>query len=92
MGSPNDVGAAVRISEMGDSMRRLGDDISLGALGLTADKKTRTSAKGKPGAVTAKRSTRGSDQHIASALRNAYEEAVQEDVPSEFLDLLGKLS
>lgn len=33
-----------------------------------------------------------SDRHIAAALRDAYDEAVREDVPSEFLDLLGKLA
>lgn len=30
--------------------------------------------------------------HVAAALRDAYEEAVREDVPSEFLALLGKLA
>ncbi|WP_442680346.1 NepR family anti-sigma factor [Sphingomonas sp. ASY06-1R] len=39
-----------------------------------------------------KRASRGSDPHVSNALRNAYEEAVSEDVPQEFLDLLGKLT
>ncbi|WP_174274008.1 NepR family anti-sigma factor [Sphingomonas bacterium] len=30
--------------------------------------------------------------HIAGSLRTAYEETVREQVPQEFLDLLGKLS
>lgn len=32
------------------------------------------------------------DLHVAGALRTAYEEAVRETIPAEFLDLLGKLS
>ena len=32
------------------------------------------------------------DSHIASSLRSAYDEAVREKIPQEFLDLLGKLS
>jgi hypothetical protein len=34
----------------------------------------------------------GADPQVARALRTAYEEAVMEDVPAEFLDLLNKLS
>ncbi|MEH3105999.1 MAG: NepR family anti-sigma factor [Sphingomonas fennica] len=38
------------------------------------------------------RPTRPRDNHVGIALRSAYDEAVREDVPPEFLDLLGKLS
>ncbi len=31
------------------------------------------------------------DLHVAGALRKAYDEAVREEIPSEFLDLLGQL-
>ncbi|WP_404710107.1 NepR family anti-sigma factor [Sphingomonas sp. MMS24-J13] len=76
---------------------RLDDDLRRGAFGLTADNSdkkpksagTKAAGKGKPGS---KGSARGSDPHVANALRTAYEEAVKEDVPAEFLDLLGKLS
>lgn len=34
----------------------------------------------------------GGDPTVARALKTAYEEAVKEDVPAEFLDLLNKLS
>ena len=68
---------------------RLDDDLQRGAFGLTTDKKPKAAAKGKAGST---RSPRGADPHVANALRSAYEEAVKEDVPSEFLDLLGKLN
>ena len=70
---------------------RLDDFDMRGTFGLTADNTIKTPAR-KPGSGSGKRSTRGADQHLANALRNAYEEAVQEDVPPEFLDLLGKLT
>jgi hypothetical protein len=36
---------------------------------------------------------RGPDSdHVGKALRSAYDEALREDVPDDFLDLLGKLS
>ena len=62
-----------------------------GAYGLTADKKSRTAARDKAQAA-GKRGSRGADPHVADALRSAYEEAIREDVPAEFLDLLGKLN
>jgi hypothetical protein len=72
---------------------RLDDDLLRGAFGLTAEKKPKTAGKAKAGPAGAGASgTRGSDPHISNALRSAYEEAVKEDVPAEFLDLLGKLS
>jgi hypothetical protein len=62
-----------------------------GALGLTANKKSKPAAHGKarPGA---RRGAQDGDPHVSSALRSAYEETVREDVPREFLDLLGRLS
>jgi hypothetical protein len=63
-----------------------------GALGLTADRKTKTpgSETGKDGA--GRRANRPGDANVSDALRNAYQQAVGEDVPQEFLDLLGKLA
>ena len=71
---------------------RLDDDLLRGAFGLMADKKPGTAEKGKSGSAGGRRGKRGADPHISNALRSAYEEAVKEDVPSEFLDLLGKLN
>ena len=71
---------------------RLDDDILRGALGLTADKTYKVAGRDKLASDIVKRGARGSDPHVANALRNAYEEAVSEDVPQEFLDLLGKLT
>lgn len=71
---------------------RLDDDLHRGAFGLTGEKKPTMAAKGKTGTAAGKRAARGADPHVSNALRSAYEEAVKEDVPSEFLDLLGKLS
>jgi len=65
-----------------------------GTTGLAADKTKRQGAKA-PSASNGGRKGRGgrtAESHVANALRSAYEEAVKEDVPSEFLDLLGKLS
>ncbi len=59
---------------------------------MTADKKPKATEKGKSGSAGGKRGARGADPHISHALRSAYEEAVKEDVPTEFLDLLGKLN
>jgi hypothetical protein len=71
---------------------RLDDDIQRGAFGLTADKTSKVTGRAKQASGTGKRGARGHDPHVANALRNAYEEAVSEDVPKEFLDLLDKLS
>jgi hypothetical protein len=71
---------------------RLDDDFAWGAFGLTAEKTDKKAARDSHGSVTGKRGGRGADTHVASALRDAYEEAVSEDVPKEFLDLLGKLT
>jgi hypothetical protein len=60
-----------------------------GTKGLAAEKIKRPGerASGRKG-----RGSRTAESHVANALRSAYEEAVKEDVPIEFLDLLGKLS
>lgn len=71
---------------------RLDDDIQRGAIGLTADKTSKATRRDDRASGTGKRGTRGADPYVANALRNAYQEAVSEDVPQEFLDLLGKLS
>jgi hypothetical protein len=74
-----------------DAVVRLDDEYLQGAVGLTADKKTRTAGRAKTGTGAGVKRARNPDQHIANALRSAYEEAIQEDVPPEFLDLLGRL-
>ena len=71
---------------------RLDDDIQRGAFGLTADKTSKATGRDSRASGTGKRSGRSHDPHVANALRNAYEEAVREDVPQEFIDLLGKLT
>ena len=71
---------------------RLDDDIQRGAFGLTAGKTSKAAGREKRASGTGKRGTRGHDPHVANALRSAYEEAIREDVPQEFIDLLGKLS
>jgi len=71
---------------------RLDDDIQRGAYGLTADKTSKAIGRNKQASGTGKRNARGHDPHVANALRSAYEEAIREDVPQEFIDLLGKLS
>jgi len=71
---------------------RLDNDIQRGAVGLTAEKTSKVTGRQKQGSGTGKRDARGHDPHVANALRDAYQEAVSEDVPQEFLDLLGKLT
>jgi hypothetical protein len=67
----------------------LGFEVNQGAFGLVADKKGRdgggdeTSRRKKPG---------GPESHVANALKTAYEDAVRENVPDEFIGLLGKLT
>jgi hypothetical protein len=61
-------------------------DRGRGILALTDDKKTRWKTGEKS-------STDGSaDRDVGHALRSVYAKTVSEDVPSELLDLLGKLS
>jgi len=65
-----------------------------GTTGLAAEKTKGQGARRQSasGGVRKGRGSRTAQSHVANALRSAYEEAVKEDVPSEFLDLLGKLS
>ena len=54
-------------------------------------------ASGKKGAEASGRAAKAgapkaAEGHVGNALRVAYEAAVREEVPSEFLDLLGKLA
>lgn len=48
-------------------------------------------AETKPGKTKAARKGAGTDE-VGRALRSAYDETLQEDVPDDFLSLLGKLS
>jgi hypothetical protein len=49
--------------------------------------------KADTGAAGSRRAPRKrTESHVGNALRSAYDEAVREDVPDEFLDLLKKLS
>ena len=70
-----------------------GSDI-WGTTGLASEKIKRPGAKGQSpaGAARKGRGVRPAESHVANALRSAYEETIKEDVPNEFLDLLGKLS
>ncbi|UAK26420.1 hypothetical protein K8P63_00330 [Sphingomonas nostoxanthinifaciens] len=63
-----------------------------GTKGLTSIKKNGSAGREKTGAEAGAKRPRDPDQHVANALRSAYEEAIQEDVPPEFLDLLRKLN
>ena len=59
---------------------------------MVADKKDGTTSEGSAPAKPAQNAVRPADGHVVDALRNAYRETVEEDVPADFLDLLGKLS
>lgn len=60
-----------------------------GAHELVDEKKVRQ-GKDASQSPARKRAPRA-DIHVSGALRTAYEETVREDIPAEFLDLLGKL-
>jgi hypothetical protein len=69
------------------------DDIKAqGACGLTADRESKAIKRDSTRTGSGQRSARAQDAHVSDALRNAYEQAVNEDVPQEFIDLLGKLA
>lgn len=63
-----------------------------GASVLVADKKDGTTSEGSARVKSARKASRPTDGHVVDALRNAYREAVEEEIPADFLDLLGKLS
>jgi hypothetical protein len=51
-----------------------------------------TDMKRAPSRPRGKRASRSkSKEHVADALRSVYQRAVDEDIPPEMLDLLGKL-
>ena len=56
------------------------------------DEKKVRQGKDASQAATRKGDEARPDGHVSGALRTAYEETVREDIPPEFLDLLGKLS
>lgn len=62
-----------------------------GAHGLVDEKKVRQGKDASQSASRKKRKDARGDIRVAGALRTAYEETVREEIPSEFLDLLGKL-
>ena len=65
---------------------RLGQD-SKTATGKAADVRSGSAAGSKPGAVK----VLGKDRDMSSALRSVYQTAVEEPIPDDLLDLLGKL-
>ena len=64
-----------------------------GVSGLNAENDKNTPAPGEPSGrkAPARRKGAGTDE-VGKALRSAYDETLREDVPDDFLDLLGKLS
>jgi hypothetical protein len=64
-----------------------------GVSGLSADNSNSTTAQGEPKVKKApgRRKGAGPDE-VGKALRSAYDETLRENVPDDFLDLLGKLS
>jgi hypothetical protein len=60
---------------------------------LNADNSNGTPAPGEPSGRKAppRRKGAGTDD-VGKALRSAYDEALREEVPDDFIDLLGKLS
>lgn len=58
---------------------------------MVDEKKVRQGRDASQSSAKKKRAPSGTDIHVAGALRTAYEETVREEIPAEFLDLLGKL-
>ena len=60
---------------------------------MSADNSNKTPRSVDPPAkkASARRKGAGKDE-VGKALRSAYDEALREEVPDDFLDLLGKLS
>lgn len=61
-----------------------------GTLALNDNKKTGRSGKGS--SETGGEGAAATDRDVGHALRSVYAKTVSEDIPSELLDLLGKLS
>lgn len=66
---------------------RLGQDSKTATTGKAADDRTRPAEQARP--RTAK--VQGKDRDMGSALRSVYQQTVEEPVPDDLLDLLGKL-
>jgi hypothetical protein len=62
-----------------------------GAHELVDEKKVRQGKDASQSTAKKKRIPSQADIHVSGALRTAYEETMREDIPAEFLDLLGKL-
>lgn len=62
-----------------------------GIEGLNANKESHPQDDKTKGAKGAKRRGQAADD-VGKALRSAYDETLREDVPDDFLSLLGKLS
>ena len=86
-GRRSDVGVTDQVTTT-----RLEQTILQGAFGLTAEANSKAVPRARAGQAGGKRAARSGGTHVSSALRTAYEKDVQEDVPQEFLDLLGKLA
>ncbi len=71
------------------SSRRPANDRGWGTLALSDEKKTKRNAAGSS---SPKGDGVAADRDVGHALRSVYAKTVSEDVPSELLDLLGKLS
>jgi hypothetical protein len=76
------------------SICRKSDHKGTGALRGTDRKngKARTAKPDKPSTTRANMRDKNRHGHVGSSLRSVYEQTVNEEIPSEFLDLLGKLS
>ena len=64
--------------------RNSGSDLNLGVVTVLAEKSDRKPAARKP-------ASKSNDAALGTALRSVYQQTVEEKVPDEFLDLLGKL-
>lgn len=63
-----------------------------GKFGLTVDRSRKAASRGKASSKGQAEEQAATNPQVSNALRSAYEEAVKEEVPAEFLDLLNKLS
>jgi hypothetical protein len=63
-------------------------------LALSDDNKSKRSARASagPGEDGSREGGKAADRDVGHALRSVYSKAVSEEIPSELLDLLGKLS
>jgi len=60
--------------------------------GVSTPSETLTKTRAKTASASTKRRDRGKEEgHVSEALRTVYQRAIDEDIPSEMLDLLKKL-